>query len=126
MIKTYRSELIVILIASLFTLQIVLQSIPISERIIVNGDALCTCGCGHTISGCAANHSKSSNCTCQHDKEEETKIKFSTNKFNDFVLTSISIYRSTSFTAIIYNKNHFIIEDNIEDIILPPPKLLFT
>ena len=126
MIKTYRSELIVILIASLFTLQIVLQSIPIAERIIVNGDALCTCGCGHTISGCAANHSKSSNCTCQHDKEEETKIKFSTNKFNDFVLTSISIYRTTSFTEIIYNKNHFIIDDNIEDIILPPPKLLFT
>ena len=77
-------------ITIIFSLQIVLQSVPIAECIIVNRDAMCTCGCCHTISVCAANHGNGNNCKCQHDKDEETKIKFASNTVNDFVLTPIT------------------------------------
>jgi len=112
----------IITIATLFALQIFLQSVPIAERIIVNGDAVCTCGCGHTISGCAANHSDRSNCKCLHDKEEEIKIKFASNTINDFVLTSIFFYNIKHLSKNIFNNTNIAPDEIIIDVIAPPPK----
>ena len=127
MIKTNRSELIIMLIVSLFTLQIFLQSVPIAKRIIVNGDALCTCGCGHTISGCAARHGDAhKNCTCQHDKDEETKITFASNTINDFILTPVVNIYFDSLSEILYNNIYSAPNEIIIDILVPPPKSLFT
>ncbi len=100
-----------------------LQSVPIAERIIVNGDVLCTCGCGHTISVCAANHGDGNNCKCQHDKEEETKIKFAANTINAFVITPL-VYRYTKhFAGILCNNKYCAPTEIIIDILVPPPKL---
>lgn len=124
--KNQATKIITLMIGFLFSVQIVLQSVPIAERIVVNGDALCTCGCGHTISVCAANHGNNSNCKCQHDKEVETKIKFASNTINAFVITSLVYRYAKHFAGILCNNKYSVPDDIIIDILVPPPKFHFA
>ena len=106
----------------LFVIQIIMQSIPIEQKIIINGDAMCTCGCGHTISICASNHSSNSKCSCNHDKEEETKVKFSPNTINDFVITHVINYNVIQSIEQLFNNLCFPTIEIIIDTPVPPPK----
>ncbi len=116
-----------ILIILIFGFQLIFQNIPISQSIIVNGEAVCTCGCGHTIEKCAANHSNSNhNCKCKHDRQVERKIHFSTNVIKDFVETPVYTPHLKSTTAMFYINKYCTPITVDMDIILPPPKLLFT
>ena len=91
MFKTNISKYVFLFIATVFVMQIVLQSIPIAETIVINGDAICTCGCGHTVAKCAENHGDGHKmCKCNHQKEEETLITFIPNQIKDLI-----IYQST-------------------------------
>ena len=120
--KSQATKIITLMIGFLFSVQIVLQSVPIAERIVVNGDALCTCGCGHTISVCAANHGNNSNCKCQHDKEVETKFKFASNTINAFVITPLVYRYAKHFAGILCNNKYSVPDEIIIDILVPPPK----
>ncbi|NHZ85310.1 MAG: hypothetical protein GWP19_05460 [Planctomycetia bacterium] len=110
------------LVTVIFSLQIFLQSVPIAERIVVNGDVLCTCGCGHTISVCAANHGEGSNCKCQHDKKEETIIKFAANTINTFVITPLIYSNVIHFTGILCKTEYSSPDEFLIDILVPPPR----
>ena len=75
------------LTALLFSIQITLHSIPIFHTIIVNGEAMCTCGCGHTVTECAENHGSGHiNCSCEHDKQVEKQLIIIPNRIDVFVM----------------------------------------
>lgn len=113
-----------ILTALLFSIQITLQSIPIAHTIIVNGEAMCTCGCGHTVSECADNHgSGHMNCACEHDKDEQTQIIIIPNKIDVFVQTN----KISDFSFEEFGECHLSLskvnDQYINDVIDPPPRL---
>jgi len=119
------SKIGLILILSFFIAQIFLQSFPIQYTVVVDGDVLCTCGCGHSVTVCAQNHGTShSNCKCQHDKDNEKRIAFPPNKIDNFIFISnielFSMFNSEQYS----NIEELFIDQYVFDISVPPPKLL--
>jgi len=107
-----------------FTIQVLFQSVPISKTVIINGDALCTCGCGHTVEQCAENHGSGHiNCACEHDKDEQTQIIIIPNKIDVFLTTStINVFSFEDFGECHLSLSK-INDQYINDVIDPPPRL---
>ena len=117
-------NILFILTALLFSIQITLQSIPIAHTIIVNGEAMCTCGCGHTISECADNHGSGHvNCACEHEKDVEKQLIIIPNKIDVFIPhNKISIITIEEFGECHLSLSK-VNDQYINDVLVPPPRL---
>lgn len=110
-------------ISIIFIFQIIVQSFPISHTIFVNGDALCTCGCGHTVLACDQSHgTMQSNCKCQHDKEVEKRIHFAQNKIDNFIIHCVNSSNYVAQVDILNSINDFLQDQFVNEIIIPPPR----
>jgi len=109
--------------ALLFSIQMMLQSIPIAQKIIINGESMCTCGCGHTIAKCVENHgSKHSKCSCQHEKDENVHYVFTKNIIGDIIINKNIQYHFAKAPEIYSIEELLQFNQFITKIITPPPK----
>ncbi len=118
------ANFIFVLTALLFSVQIVLQSGPIAKRVIINGESICTCGCGHTIAKCAENHgSKHSKCSCQHEKDEIIHYIFTQNIIGDIIINQDIPYYFKKTPELFSIEELLQFDQFIANIYSPPPQI---
>ncbi|MFQ6603970.1 MAG: hypothetical protein ACE5D8_00290 [Fidelibacterota bacterium] len=125
--KKYRK--IAFFITALFLVQWIAQSIPHHETIMVGGEDVCTCGCGHTVAVCAASHQSLTiaavDCSCQHQQTKTSQVVVAPHKILD-----LDVHYQFSFLPVFSTQQYAgcsvaVLHSALLEIPSPPPKTTF-